>query len=74
MSELSKLIRNLKNQLYHYKKNYQLYKDLYHGMIPDNFIHVKSEDYMKMVEKSRKYDELIKRGITSEQLKKQLDL
>ena len=59
MSEITKLIKSLKKQLYHYKKNYQMYKDLYHGTIPDKKIHVKREDYMKMVEKSRKYDTLM---------------
>ena len=60
MNECKRYIQGLHKEIKRLKLAVRNYKSLYHGLVPSDYIHVKVEDFNKVVERARKYDKLIK--------------
>lgn len=57
LSDLAKFIKQLEKELKHETKKAQFYKKLYYNQIPDHYIHVKREDWLKVIEENKRLRE-----------------
>jgi len=53
ISKLTKFIDQLIKEKRHAKRNYIMYKGLYHGTIPPTHIHVDKQDWLKVINELR---------------------
>lgn len=59
MSNLKKYIQQLLKEKKHAEKNYKMYRDLYHGTIPSDRIHVKQKDWNNVINELREYRKIL---------------